>query len=151
MAPTSVRIHTAWMNSPGHRENLLDPVVDSVGISVMRRNGQLYAVQDFGRTVTVLTLDAQEEQVANLVASASSMQVNSSADARRTCSMDTGYAGQRQPWFVMRYTAGALDKLPDQLVTKLNSGKYRQAVVGACTTKDKQPFSSYSIAVLLYP
>ena len=150
-AGTAVRIHDAWMNSPGHRENLLDAVVDSVGISVMRRNGQLYAVQDFGRTVTVLTFDAQEEQVANLVASASLVQVGSSAEARRTCSMETGYAGQRQPWFVIRYTAGTLDKLPDQLVVKLNSGKFKQAAVGACSTRDKQPFSSYSIAVLLYP
>ena len=28
MAPTAVRIHTAWMDSPGHRENLLDPQVE---------------------------------------------------------------------------------------------------------------------------
>jgi len=42
-APTAVRIHDAWMNSPGHRANLLDPQVDSVGISVLRRDGQLLA------------------------------------------------------------------------------------------------------------
>ena len=151
-ADTAVRIHDAWMKSPGHRENLLDPVVDSVGISVMQRNGQLYAVQDFGHTVTALTLDAQEEQVANLIASASSsIQVASSVEARRTCSMPTGFAGQRRPWFIMRYTSGTLDSLPEDLVTKLNSGQYSQAAVGACAARDKQPFSSYSIAILLYP
>ncbi len=46
-AQTAVRIHDAWMNSPGHRANLLDPHLDAVGISVRSRNGQLYAVQDF--------------------------------------------------------------------------------------------------------
>src|ERR1700742_3316719 len=56
-AGTAVRIHDAWMNSPGHRENLLDPRVDAVGISVRSRNGQLYAVQDFERKVESLTLE----------------------------------------------------------------------------------------------
>src|ERR1700742_1206241 len=34
-APSAVIIHDARMKSPGHRENLLDPRVDAVGISVI--------------------------------------------------------------------------------------------------------------------
>ena len=56
-ASTAVVIHDAWMNSPGHRANLLDPQVNAVGISVVRRDGQLYAVQDFERTVVALSFD----------------------------------------------------------------------------------------------
>jgi hypothetical protein len=151
-ASTAVRIHDAWMNSPGHRANLLDPQVDSIGISVLQRNGQLYAVQDFERSVATLSLEAQEQAVAALVAAAGRVSVlPSSDDARRTCALSTGYAGARQPWFVMRYTSGDLMRIPDTLKAKIATGKFREAVVGACAAQGNQPFSSYSIAVLLYP
>jgi hypothetical protein len=151
MAPSAQIIHTAWMNSEGHRENLLDPTVDSVGISVLRRNGELYAVEDFDRSVERLSFDEQESQVAELLEQTARVNVASSEEARQTCKMETGYAGQRQPWFVMRYTAGDLTRLPDQLRQKLATGKYHQAVVGACDSRKKQPFTSFNIAVLLYP
>jgi hypothetical protein len=51
----------------------------------------------------------------------------------------------------MRYTAGDLTRLPDQLKTKLMSGKYHQAVVGACDAHNTEAFTAYNIAVLLYP
>ena len=65
--------------------------------------------------------------------------------------MSTGYAGLRQPWYIMRYTASRLDQLPAQIKARLSSGKYREAIVGACPRPDAGAFSSYSIAILLYP
>jgi hypothetical protein len=151
-APNAVRIHEAWMNSPGHRANLLDPQVDAVGISVLQRGGQLYAVQDFERTVEALSLDEQEQAVAGLLRAAGQVEVLATSDeARQTCRMSTGYAGARQPHFVMRYTSGDLRRIPDTLRAKIATGRYREAVVGACPVAGKQAFSSYSIAVLLYP
>lgn len=150
-APSAVRIHTAWMNSPGHRENLLDPEVDAVGISVVQRNGQLYAVQDFDRTVRSLSLDEQEAEVARMVEASGRLNVSAGDDAaRRTCELESGYVG-RQPWFVMRFTAGELTQLPSTLLQRIATGKYRQASVGACPAHTQQAFTSYSIAVLLYP
>ncbi len=151
-APTAVRIHDAWMNSAGHRANLLDAHVDSVGISVLRRDGQLYAVQDFGRTVAALSFTEQEMKVSSLLLSAAPLELlPTSDDVRRTCSMETGYAGARRPWFVMRYTAGDLTRLPDTLKTELGTGKFHQAAVGACSPRGSQPFTAFNIAVLLYP
>jgi uncharacterized protein YkwD len=150
-APTAVSIHDAWMQSPGHRENLLDPQVTDVGISVLRRNGQLYAVEDFDRKVEQLSFDEQEQAVAGLVAAAGRLDVlPSSGDSRRTCSMETGYAGQRQPGFVMRFTASDLTRIPEQLRAKIASGRYRQAAVGACASSSQESFTSYSLAVMLY-
>src|SRR5665213_77694 len=132
-APTAVRIHDAWMNSPGHRANLLDPHVDAVGISVLMRNGQLYAVQDFERSVEALTLEQQEQAVGRLVAAAGPVAIVQAQDeARRTCTLSTGYAGARQPTFVMRYTSGDVLRIPDALKVRVASGQYREAVVGAC-------------------
>ncbi len=65
--------------------------------------------------------------------------------------MDTGYAGARKPWFVMRFTAASLDHLPDTLRSRLASGKYHSAAVGACDAKGSGPFTPYSIAVMLFP
>jgi hypothetical protein len=150
-AETAVRIHDAWMNSPGHRANLLDPRVDAVGISVLQRDGQLYAVQDFERSVATLSVDAQEQTVARLMLAAGQINIlPGSDDARRTCAMERGYSGDRQPNFVTRFTAGDLSRIPDSLRAQLQSGRYREAVVGACDTKESGPFTSYNIAVILY-
>jgi hypothetical protein len=64
--------------------------------------------------------------------------------------MDTGYAGPRKPWFVMRFTSDSLTQLPGELKSRIASGRYHQAAVGACAPHDS-PFTSYNIAVLLYP
>jgi uncharacterized protein YkwD len=45
--PSAAVIHNEWMNSPPHRDNLLDRDLDSIGIAVVERIGQLFAVQDF--------------------------------------------------------------------------------------------------------
>jgi uncharacterized protein YkwD len=151
-ASTAIRIQDAWMNSTGHRDNLLDPLTDVVGISVLRRNGQLYAVEDFGHRVDDLTFDEQETAVGSLLTAATPLTLLSMPeDARRSCTMDTGYAGARQPWFVMRFTAKSLTRLPEELNNKLATGKYHEAAVGACAPRDSQPFSYFNIVVLLYP
>lgn len=151
-APTAVEIHTAWMHSPGHRANLLDPTVDSVGIGVVSRGGELFAVEDFDRSFATLSLDAQEAAVGSLLHSKASIAIlPRSADSRRTCAMQTGYAGNRMPWFIMRYTTDDFTKLPDALRERLASGKYHHAAVGACTLSSTNNFSAYNIAVMLYP
>ena len=154
-APSTVEIHTLWMHSPGHRANLLDPAIDSAGISVIARAGEFYAVEDFARTVESFSLEEQESAIAALIAQPGSMALADGGDAtsaaRRTCAMSTGYAGARKPWFVMRFTSDSLAVLPDQLKVRLASGKFHEAAVGACAGTGKGPFTSYNIAVLLYP
>jgi uncharacterized protein YkwD len=48
-APDPTQIHSLWMNSPGHRANILDRDMDSIGIAVAERNGEFYAVEDFAK------------------------------------------------------------------------------------------------------
>jgi uncharacterized protein YkwD len=145
-------IHDAWMQSPDHRANLLDPRVNSVGISVERRDGQLYAVEDFDRSLQSLRFEDQENAVAELLQTEARLNVLPDAeDARRTCEMSTGYAGAMRPWFVMRFTAASLDRLPNTLRTRLATGKYHAAAVGACDARSTGPFTAYAIAVMLFP
>jgi uncharacterized protein YkwD len=47
---TSGDIELAWMNSDGHRENMLNPGFDSVGIGVYcAADGRVYATENYGR------------------------------------------------------------------------------------------------------
>jgi len=148
-------IHGLWMQSPGHRANLLDPEVNAVGIAVVERNHEVFAVEDFATTVSSMSLEEQESAVLKALTTSGLKAANPDPQvltaARTTCGMPTGYAGARQPWYVMRYTASQLDRLPRQLATRLNSGQYHQVAVGACTSNEPTAFASYSVAILLYP
>jgi len=122
-----------------------------VGIAVVQRKGQLYAVEDFARTVVQLTIAQQEAQVERLLSQAGLRLAVNKADARQTCTMQSGFAGSGQPTFVMRFSSTNLDRLPEQLVSRMGSGKYHEAAVGACVTGKQTPFSGYSVAVMLFP
>ena len=154
-APSAIQIHDMWMHSEGHRANLLDPAIDAAGIRVIARNGELYAVEDFARTVPSVSLDEQEFAIRALIAQLGQIALANTPDAtsaaRQTCSMASGYASASKPSFVMRFTSDSLTQLPGELKTRLASGRYRQAAVGACAANSTGPFTSYSIAVLLYP
>jgi len=133
----------------------LDPAIDAAGISVIERGGELYAVEDFAKTVRSVSLAQQESAIASLLAQPGRMAVDLSPGttsvARQTCAMSTGYAGERKPWFVMRFTSDSLAALPGELKTRIASGRFHEAAVGACADPAKGPFTSYNIAVLLYP
>lgn len=158
-APESTMIHNLWMRSPGHRANLLDPEVDSIGVSVVVRGHEFYAVEDFANTVATLSFSDQESTIADLITKTGLQVVNGNSssenisieDARKTCGMITGYIGQRKPWYILRFSTDKLDHLPEELQSRLSSGEYHQAIVGACADSDPSPFTGYNIAVLLYP
>jgi len=156
-SPDSSIVHDLWMRSPAHRENLLDPEVDSIGIAVVSRGNRIYAVEDFASTVESLSFDEQEQTVSSALARAglsvgSSNLTSTVEDARKTCSQTSGYAGtQNKPWYIVRYTADHLDQMPSILARRIGTGKFHKAIVGACADAGSGAFSDYSIAVLLYP
>jgi len=147
-SPSAERMHQAWMHSEGHRHNLLDPNVDSVGIAVIARGRQLFAVEDFERSIAPMTLEQQEAAVARVIAADGIAVKESSAAARRVCGDDQ--ASERQAGFVMRYTTAEIEQLPEQLRSRIATGRYATAVVAACQTQESSDFSMYRLAVLLY-
>jgi uncharacterized protein YkwD len=42
-------IEAEFLNSPKHRANILESDMDSIGVGVVERNGQLFAVEDFSK------------------------------------------------------------------------------------------------------
>jgi uncharacterized protein YkwD len=149
-APTALTIHTLWMKSPPHRENLLDPDLDSVGIAVVERNGQFFAAEDFSRAVANLRLDDQERQVGALLEAGGLRLLDNTSDARQTCMLARGYAGKVRPTAVLRFETSDLRDLPDDVQQKTQSGRYHSAAVGACRFDSSAGFVRYRLAVLLY-
>lgn len=49
-ANTSQSVMTMWMNSPGHKGNILDPDFKGIGVGVVKYNNAYYWVQCFGTT-----------------------------------------------------------------------------------------------------
>jgi hypothetical protein len=67
VASTPPGIHEGWMESKGHRENLLNPDVDSVGIAVVASRGVLYATADYSHRVAALTQAEVESRLSGLI------------------------------------------------------------------------------------
>lgn len=150
LGPSAEGIHQQWMNSPPHRANLLDPELDSVGIAVEDRDGTLFAVEDFSLAVGDPTLREQERLVEKQLQTQGVHIVDDTGDARRSCSLDNGYAGNHRPSFVVHYATADLETLPGMLEERIRTGKYHSAAVGACPGNGKFGFSSFRIVVLMF-
>lgn len=154
LASTPAAIHEGWMQSKGHRENMLNPEVDSVGIAVVASRGVLYATADYSRAVQALTQAQVESRFAEMIKSAGVKVLADHAFARSACLMDNGMpksGGVSEPTFIMRWEGSDLSHLPKQLADRLASRQFRDAAVGSCDAHGGQgTFTSYRVAVLLY-
>jgi len=132
------QIHQGWLDSPGHRANLLNPEIDRIGVAVVAAQGVLFAVADYAKAVPALTLPELESRVAGLLRNKGVVIRRDTTDARAACRLDHGQGAET-------------DVLPPRLVETLSSGKYRQAAVGSCPARDAEgSFTVYRFAVLLY-
>jgi hypothetical protein len=162
IGPSADRIHEEWMQSPGHRTNLLSPDVDRVGVAVVAARGVLYAVADYSRAVEQLSATQVEARVAALIRVSGVAILRDPSLARQACGTDEGMprteggmaggmAGGEMPRFVMRWQDADLTQLPQALADRLASGNYRRAAVGSCPAQVAEAaFSAYRVAVMLY-
>jgi len=67
LGPTTAEINDGWMRSPGHRANILGRKYNAIGVAVVRRGDQLYAVTDFAHSVPSLSASDLENAVATAI------------------------------------------------------------------------------------
>ena len=147
------RIHTAWMNSPGHRANLLNSKINRVGIAVVADHGSLYAVADYSEGVPTLSREDAESKISALLAQRGLQPAGNVADARMACAVDHPRSRMHAqgPRMIFRWDSGDLDHLPAELISAMKKGAYSRAAVGNCSAGGEDgPFTSYHMAVLLY-
>jgi uncharacterized protein YkwD len=142
-------IHAGWMDSPGHRKNILNPQLTSVGIAAVRGPGGLYAVQDFSQAVPDLTVEQQEQKVASFLAANGFRVTAAEAAARKTCEKDSGFDGAGAK-STIRFETADLNKLPEEVEGRIRSRGPGDAAVGACRAKGEKAFTRYRIAILFF-
>lgn len=142
-------IHAGWMNSTGHRENILDARATNVGIAVVHGTGGLFAVEDFAESFKDLTLEEQEKKVRGLLKASGLHVSDSPEDARRACDSNASVPGV-QAWTIVRFEAGRLSALPPEVQEKIRKGRYTSVVVGACHASEAAGFARYKIALIFY-
>jgi hypothetical protein len=151
LAPSPQALEQVWMHSAPHRANILDPRMDTIGVGLVKREGNYYAVDDFASTVEDLGPQQIEQKIGQLLQQRGLQPAGLTQEARQTCEMESGSAGASKPWFVMRWEGTDLSRLPDVLDQKISTGKYHKAAVGACSAGNAgQGFTTYKIAVMLY-
>jgi uncharacterized protein YkwD len=154
VGPTSPEIHDAWLHSKAHRENMLNPEVDRIGVAVIARRGVLYATADFSHGVTAYSPAEVEEQVGTLVERDGVKVMRDHLLAREACTSNRGFPrveNGAQPTFVMRWQDSDLTHLPSNLVQQLSSRRFHDAAVGSCPAQGEAgTFTAYRIAILLY-
>src|SRR5215475_13029855 len=142
-------LHVAWMNSPPHRANILDPQVNSIGIAIERRGEQLYATQDFSASVMQMNREEQEQQVSRLLQANGLSVIANPDEARRSCDQNRVFY-TTQPVSVSRFETSDLSRLPNELARMATSGHFRRAAVGACEVPTVTPFARFRLTVILY-
>jgi len=149
IGPNPQTIHAGWMDSPGHRKNILDPRLTSVGIAAVRGPGGLFAVQDFSQIVPDLSVEQQEHKVVSLLTAQGFRSANATEQARKTCETDAGFAGTSARAMI-RFEATDLNKLPQDVEREMRSGPYSKVAVGACRANGAAGFTRYRVAVLFF-
>jgi uncharacterized protein YkwD len=142
-------IHAGWMNSPGHRRNILDPRITAVGIAVVRGAGGLFAVEDFSQSLANLSLEQQEKQVTALLTAKGWRVTGAPEDARKACDSNAELPGSRS-WSVLRFETTDLSEFAPELEGKMRKEPYRNVTVGACRTSAAAGFARYRIALLFF-
>jgi len=146
-------IHLAWLESPGHRANMLNPDSDHVGMAVVSVGDTLFAVADFTRAEPALSQAQVEEAFAGMLRARGLEIYPDPSDAREYCAQPDGtkYSGSSGPTFLVRWQGPDATQLPPALVTKLDASTFHQASVGNCPPQNVNgSFTLYRIAVLFY-
>ncbi|MGD0628665.1 MAG: CAP domain-containing protein [Terracidiphilus sp.] len=151
IGPYAGGVHQGWMNSPGHRANLLNPVIDRVGIAVLARGGELYAVADYARAVPVLTQAQVEAAFADMLRARGVAVLRDAKEARALCTSSGRFMPSDGASILMRWQGSDVTQLPAELARHVASGEYRQAAVGSCPAQNVDGgFTAFRVAVLLY-
>ncbi len=142
-------IHDGWMNSPGHRANILNARFTSVGIAAVRGAGGLYAVEDFSHEIPEISLEQQEEKMIALLGGAKIQAKDATEDARKTCQWRKTIASPNAK-SMLWFETPDLDKLPEAVGRKIRERQFSKAAVGACTTENAVGFTQYRFAILFF-
>ncbi len=163
-ADCAPRANEALMESPHHRENLLDGGFNVAGFAAIWRQGRIYVVQDFahevptysarqttelvGKSVNEIRQQAGLTQLVRLAPpdldQAACRLAESSSNARL---IPAAYENRK----MVTYTQSRPEILPPVALRLLRDADVTRFAVGSCYARDaSHPAGTYWIAILLY-
>lgn len=144
-------IQNEWMHSPPHRANILNPRLNAVGVAIVKRRGNFYAVVDFAAVVEQSDASQATQQIARLLRHIGIAPGGSRAAAEAACAPDYRLAAGTPVRLLVRFTTPDLTQLPPQAVSEIKSSGATHAAVAICPSDGSQPdFTTYRVALLLY-
>jgi len=162
---TPEQAHEHLMQSPPHRENLLDPAYDVAGFGVIRSAARLYVVEDFGHSLPAYTSGQTEDAIVEVVSrmrrSANLPVLRRQAESTlhdAVCSMaQQDRLGTRamhdlaQRYYVVSYTNMHPEVLPATANRLIGDQHLKNVVVGACYARTATyPTGAYWVGLLFY-
>lgn len=107
--PDAARIHTAFMNSPAHKANIVDRDYTEIGIGVVVRNGRVWVAEVFRKPARTTTA-VRGTKVASAAAGWTTLRLGSTGAAvkrvqQRLGVRQTGYYGATTRLAVKRFQA----------------------------------------------
>jgi len=157
--------HDLLMNSPPHRENILNPRFNLAGIAALWSRGRLYVVEDFVHTMTLysqretvrLVGEAIGEERRNTglseLAQFAPLHLDEAActlaneDHPNARLVAASYSNRK----IITYTQSQPDVLPPAAVRLLENPSLRQYAVGSCYARNEAyPTGIYWVAILLH-
>jgi len=162
-APTVEEVHTGLMNSPPHRANVLDPKYNAVGISIVKKEDELYVVQNFARVLP----EYSEDQFRDAVVAA----FNQERRAARIENIDVRSdprlheaACQKNPnpnviarsipgvTDLVVFTSSMPEKLPAQMKKVAADRTVKRMNIGVCFRPGKEHgYGSFSVVAAFFP
>ncbi len=159
------QIHAAFMHSPPHRQNLLTPNYNSVGIGIVHKGDDFWVTEDFAQTVAALSVDQAsaravhafeelrqqerqtplpEVQMPQLRAAACEMAKTGQINNRALLQMP----GVR---YTITYTNAQPDILPPDLTRIAAQPSLKRFAVGSCFVQnEKAPGGMFWIAMVFF-
>jgi hypothetical protein len=156
--------HVGLMHSPKHRENILRPQFNTIGIGIVRKGNVLYVTQDFAERLPEMSLSQAEQTIANsfdaLRKQAGSQplrRVELPALRKQACEMAKAdnlsparARSIRNVRNVVVWTATSLAELPPTL-QKLRDAQASGYSLGACFASSKSyPNAVYWVELVTY-
>jgi hypothetical protein len=149
--PSPEAIEAEWMNSTPHRRNILDPQMNAIGVGVVARRGNYYAVEDFSQAAEELTPEQVEHRIGALLRKENIDPSAPRQAAALACSSTSGYPRGETGRLVVRFDTPELSQLPGGVAAQIRAGNYRKAAVAACPGIVRQGnFTTYRVAIVLY-
>ncbi len=106
--PDASGIHTAFMNSPAHKANIVDRDYTEIGIGVVVRNGRVWVAEVFRKPLRTTSLRTTSERRATLYSGWTTLRLGSKGAyvkrvQQRLGLRQTGYYGQATRMAVKRF------------------------------------------------